>query len=56
MASRAFMAREIPEIVVATMEALVKYGVFMVSIALAYAVFRRCATDIARQELAASRM
>ena len=34
--SRAIMAREIPEVVVSTMEALVKCGVVMVSIALAY--------------------
>jgi hypothetical protein len=37
MASRAISAREIPGIVVLTMEALVKCGVSMVSIALAYA-------------------
>ena len=37
MALRAMIAREIPDIVVSTTEALVKYGVFMVSIAVAYA-------------------
>ena len=37
MASRAISAREIPGIVVLTMEALVKCRVSMVSIALAYA-------------------
>jgi len=36
------MAREIPESEVATMEALVKCAVSMVSIALAYAAPRRC--------------
>jgi hypothetical protein len=36
--SRAIMAREIPEVVVSTMEALVKCGVFIVSIAFAYGI------------------
>ena len=38
MALRAMIAREIPGVVISTTEALVKYGVFMVSIAVAYAI------------------
>jgi len=38
MASKAIMVREIPDIVVSTTEALVKCVIFMVSIALGYAI------------------
>jgi len=47
MASRAISEREIPGIVVSAMQALVKCGVSMVSIALAYAIRRGAIPRIA---------
>ena len=49
------MAREIPESEVATMEALVKCGVVMVSIALAYARYLEGADLVSFNDVAAAR-